>query len=222
MTNRASFFKRVSKFGISIVFLLLHFSQHAVAASVVPGVYQLLDHPDGQLVSSQGPYGLRLDGLIPPSGNGPTFSVETNGARVLLDWDGSGTATIVGQLWNNYENNLWSVEHILTGISLVGGSQGGFEATAGSMLLTDPDNVQYTFLSKQDDHGIAFYALGNSHRCNGHTDCGPLTADGWLEPHTNDGNFNDWLVQLNPVPVPAAVWLFLSALFVLGRVVKNN
>ncbi len=205
------------------VFLLCStVSFNASAAAVTPGVYQLLDHPDGQLVSSQGPYGLRLDDLIPPAGNGPTFSTEINGARVLLDWNGGNSATISGLLWHNLENTLWSVEHVLTGISIVPGPNGGFEATAGNMTLTDPNNVQYTFLSKQDNQGVAFYALGDNHRCSGYTDCGPLTANGWLEPVTYDGNYNDWLVQLNPVPVPAAAWLFLSALVVLGRVVNKN
>lgn len=194
---------------ILIAALLLLLSQSLLAATLIPGTYQLLDHPDGAVVGSQGPYGLRLDWLSPPAGVGPTFSTETNNAYTELFWDGSTSASIIGTLWNNTTNELWTVSHILTDIITVGGSNGGFKALNGLMTLTGPDLNVYTMASKQDSSGIGFYALGDNHRCGGHTDCGPLVGNGWLD----ENGTNDWLVQFTPapVPVPAAFWLFLSA-----------
>ncbi len=207
---------------INTLFVFFLTSQVVLAATLTPGAYQLLDHPDGSVVSSQGPYGLRLDALSPPTGVGPTFSVETNNAYVTLLWDGGNTATISGSIWNNTTNEMWTVNHDLTDIVIVPGPDGGFSALNGVMTLIDPLNNILTINSDQDNAGIAFNALGNSHRCAGHSDCGPFIGEGWLEPGTPDGQFNDWLVQLNPIPVPAAVWLFGSALIGLVGVAKGR
>jgi hypothetical protein len=180
----------------------------ANAAVVTAGTYRFLDHPDGN-ISHMGSYGLRLDDLLNPIGVGPTFSVNQNGANVLLNWDGGDSATIVGQIWNNTTNDLWMVSHTLNNITV---TSTGFLADTGVMTLSDPvNNIIYSYQSKSN--GTAgFLALGDNHRCSGHVDCGPLVARGWLMPHGDDGQYNDWLVQLNPVPLPAAFWLFASAL----------
>ena len=177
--------------------------------------YLLLDHPDGALTGS-GPYGLRVDSIAPPTGSGPTFSVSTNGASVILEWIGS-SATISGQLWNNTTNQLWGVSQTFSGVTSVAG---GFQAGNGELILTDPSNN--VFLFDATPAGNVFTADDSGHRCNGHVDCGPLTARGWIKPKS--GYFekdkygkivtgsNDWLVQLTPVPVPAALPLLISGL----------
>lgn len=187
----------------------------AQATVVTPGQYFLLDHPAASLPSS---YGLRLDILDPPAGAGPTFSVSTNGAQVILNWDGGSSATITGSMFNNETHTMWTVTHTLTGVTA---TSDGFIATGGTMVVNVPMADQmlygastYTFFSVPAG-GDAFVAAGDNHRCGSHPDCGPLVARGWLnlsgEPLQNGGNtIEDWIVQLQPVPLPAAAWLLLS------------
>lgn len=193
---------------ITIILLLNSLSINA--AQLVPGVYQLLDHPGGS--ASPPPYGLRLDDLQPPVGVGPTFSTVLNGAQSLLTWDGGDLAVISGTLRNNTTGLLWSVTHNLSGIS---STSEGFFATQGTMILEDTSaGTTYTIDSKAAANGAVFEAFGDSHRCGYSTDCGPFVGRGWLEPGVTDykAKYNDWLVQLVEVPIPGALLLFLSAL----------
>jgi len=190
--------------GLILFFVLTMGAAHA--AVVENQQYLLLDHPDGALTSDTVHYGLRLDSLL-PNGAGPTFSVERNGASVILEWVGD-TATIAGTVWNNATNELWSVMQTLTGVTSVAG---GFQAAGGSLTVTDPS--ANTFLFDATPAGNVFTADNSGHRCSGHADCGPLVARGWVVPRFFDpAGSNDWLVQLTPVPVPAALPLLISGL----------
>lgn len=201
------------------VFLLFVLSLSASHAAIIQGQeYFLLDHPDSALTNSQGPYGLRLDSLAPPVGAGPTFSTQLGGASVKLVWDGL-IANIVGTLYNNTTMSLWQVSQTLTNIVAI---PGGFKSTAGELVLTDPDNNVFVYTAVPDGSGNVFKADDSGHRCGGHDDCGPLIARGWLLPKVGDfekdyygkdfHGTNDWLVQLTPVPVPAALPLLISGL----------
>ncbi|MEL6368240.1 MAG: hypothetical protein AAFR91_10900 [Pseudomonadota bacterium] len=149
---------------------------------------------------------MRLDILVLPSGVGPTFSTTLDGASVVLSWDGSGTATIAGTIFNNETGHLWSIRHVLTGVTASGT---GFVATGGEMTVNVANEDQnlygatvYTFFSVPAG-SIAFVAQGDDHRCGNTPDCGPLVARGWLNIEgngvvANDGSIDDWLVQLQP------------------------
>lgn len=189
--------------GLILLFVLTMSTAHA---SIVQNQqYLLLDHPDGALTSS-GPYGLRLDSLL-PNGAGPTFSVELNGASAILEWVGA-TATIVGTVWNNSTDELWSVIQTFTGVTAV---VGGFQAAGGMLTVTDPSMNEFLF--DATPAGNVFTADDSGHRCSGHDGCGPLVARGWVIPQFFDPvGSNDWLVQLTPVPVPAALPLLISGL----------
>ena len=194
----------------TVGFILLYVLTISVShAAIVQGQdYLLLDHPDSALTNSpgHGPYGLRLDSLL-PNGAGPTFSVELNGASVILNWIGT-TATIVGQVWNNSTNELWSVMQTFSNVSAI---PGGFQASSGELTVTDPSmNV---FLFDATPAGNVFSADDSGHRCGSHAGCGPLVAKGWVVPKFTDPvGANDWLVQLTPVPIPAALPLLISGL----------
>lgn len=189
--------------GLVLLYVLTISASHA---SIVQNQqYLLLDHPDGALTSS-GPYGLRLDSLL-PDGAGPTFSVELNGASAILEWVGD-TATIVGKVWNNSTNELWSVMQTFAGVTAV---KGGFQAAGGLLTVTNPSMNQFLF--DATPAGNVFTADNSGHRCGGHSDCGPLVARGWVIPQNFDPvGSNDWLVQLTPVPIPAALPLLISGL----------
>ena len=170
--------------------------------------YLLLDHPDSALTNSlgHGPYGLRLDALL-PNGVGPTFSVELNGAEAILQWVGD-TATIVGKVWNNSTNELWNVMQTFTGVTAVAG---GFQAAGGELTIIDTSLNEFLF--DATPAGNVFTADASGHRCASHDGCGPLVARGWIVPRFTDPvGSNDWLVQLTPVPIPAALPLLISGL----------
>ena len=176
------------------------------AGTILPGLYQLLDHGDGNL----GPaYGLRVDSI------GEVFSVELGGASVTLDWDGGTTATISGTL---NENTLggnggvgptWTVNYTLTGVVAVGTQ--GFTATGGSGVLTDPFAVDTVLTGETDGDGFAFIFLGDGHRISGDNDT-PV-GRGWLEP---PGSTDDWLVRAVLVPEPGTALLVSMGLLALA------
>jgi hypothetical protein len=189
--------------GLILLFVLTIGTSHA---SVIQNQqYLLLDHPDGALTSS-GPYGLRLDALL-PNGAGPTFSVELGGARSVLEWIGT-TATITGTVFNNVTNELWNIMQTFENVTAVAG---GFQAGSGLLTVTDPSLNELLF--DATPAGNVFTADNSGHRCGSHTGCGPLVARGWVVPQSFDPvGSNDWLVQLTPVPVPAALPLLISGL----------
>ena len=187
-------------------------------------LYDVKDHPDGALTDSAGPYGLRLDGLAPPDGAGPTFSTEINGANAVLDWDGV-TASMFGKLWNNELGEIWEFTQTFTGVSAAIG--GGFTALGGVLSIWDAADMvpMHVVDLKQDAEGVAFYALNDSHRCDGYIGCGPAVGRGWV---AGENGTNDWLVQfdgggldIEQVPEPAIPLLMGIGLLALRRYVKT-
>ena len=84
------------RLGIALILSLA-----AVPALAAPVAYFLGDHLDGSLYTGAtsgtgGPYGMRIDAIDPPAGNGPTFSVGDNlggnGGVVTLSWDDANLA----------------------------------------------------------------------------------------------------------------------------------
>ncbi len=207
---------------LNLIILPLLLSTSAFAAVLDDGVYRLFDHPDASLTNSQGSYGLRMDSLSPPTGAGPVFSVEANGAGVLLVLSG-GTATISGQIWNHATNSLWDVMQTYQGMTPVAGPEAGVFTTdtsaASQIVLTDPGNVSHIFLPKSDGDA-SMRMIADGHRCDQPTNSGAACIDGqntivmrgWFDLDPDDGSTNDWLVQAQLVPLPAAAWLFLSGL----------
>lgn len=194
-------------------------TSYTLTASAV--VFDLQDHPDGTLTDSHGPYGLRLDGLAPPDGVGPTFSVELNGADAKLEWDGV-TASMYGTLWNNTLGEMWEFTQTFSGVQAVGD---GFTAVGGVLSIWDAADMVPTHIVdlKQDQFGKAFYFLDDSFRCDGHVDCGPFVGRGWVD---GENGTNDWLVQASDgggtdeVPSPAPLALMGIGLLALRRYVR--
>ncbi len=180
----------------------------ASAGTILPGLYQLLDHPDG--TANPPPYGLRMDAL------GYTFSVELSGADVVLEWDGGSTATISGSLWNNQASEMWTVAYTLTGVTAAPADL-GFSATGGSGTLTDPLLNAYALASEANGAGSVFDFLGDGHRLGGHPafgDADTAVGRGWLQP---PGSTDDWLVRAVVIPEPGTALLLGLGLAGLAR-----
>ena len=209
------------------LFILLSFViSSAHSAMVEQGtLYTLSDHPDSVLTSLPDiTYGLRLDSLGGSAAE-RTFSTTQNGAFVTLLWSGN-TVTIEGEVSRNSDDSLWNVLYTLTGITPVAGS--GLEVLlasgSGSGVISDGMN-SFQLAGQANTAGTIFSALGDGHRCEAPTTSGEAcTTDaigrGWLRVGQDKDDYykdftkgsNDWLVQLTPVPIPAALPLFLSGL----------
>lgn len=190
---------------LAIAATSLLFASASQAASLGAGLYQLLDHGDGQL----GPaYGLRADSIS------EVFSVELGGAAVFLDWDGGTTATITGTLNENQLSGnggvgpLWTVDYTLTGVAV---TSEGFTASGGFGTLTSPSLVNTVLTGDQNGSGYAFVFEADGHRLAG--DNSTPVGRGWLEP---PGSTDDWLVRAVLVPEPGTALLVGGGLIVLG------
>lgn len=97
---------------------------NAYAAAIVPGIYQLQNHPDG---SARPPlYGMRLDELVNVTGGHDVFTFDFNHANsdMRLAYDGS-TIHIYGQAFGgrdagtNYSptcSGLWEIDFTYTAV----------------------------------------------------------------------------------------------------------
>jgi hypothetical protein len=184
----------------ALLALIVAAATPALAGTILPGTYWLLDHGDGDL----GPdYGLRMDQLSVAGSK--TFSVEAGGAAVSLTWAGGATANISGTLLRNGTSELWTVDYDLTGVAAVGTQ--GFTATGGSGTLTDPSNNDTALTGLQNGSGYAFEFLADGWRIDGDSDS--EVGRGWLQGYGT----NDWLVRA--IPEPGTLWIFGAGLLAL-------
>jgi len=168
--------------------------------------YLLHDHPDGELTPSHGPYGLRYDSLAPPAGAGPTFSMDTGGASILLRIFASGDAQMTGTLYRNNSGELYSFIYTLTGLDQSTSGE-NWNWTTGAGALSGHAMVEQ-LIGKQDGFGFAYSFLSDGARLPGDTTS--LVGRGWFEPVGGEGGVNDLLntASLATVPEPTAMTLF--------------
>ena len=203
------------KFALGAVFLGLSFSSHAALVTYILG-----DHPDGSLYIApnisgpNGPYGIRIDDIDPPNGDGPTFSVGSNlggsGGLVTLTWDPmdlSVDALINGSVYRNDLGSTWQVSYRLSGLAAAG--NGGFTAQTGTGEIFN--NGTLFSLTGESDGNAVFEFDNDGHRLQGDPGVG-WVGRGWLLP---EGSVDDWLVTGTIIPLPASVWLFGASLMSL-------
>ena len=190
-------------------------SLSAVSATASVWVYDLLDHPDGHLVASQGhAYGLRLDAYD------RVFSFENGGAAQLAYDDVANTVTIAGSmiesLGGNTFGSLATVSYTINNVTNAGagefvvGNPGGSGSIDGINLGAAADGA-----------GNTFYFLDNGYRLAGQNS--GFVGRGWVQ---KDPGANDFLFQatlnrtdsqnLPPIPLPAAGWMLIAGLGGLG------
>jgi hypothetical protein len=196
------------------------------AANSAAMTYVLGDHLDGELykLDNSNPYGLRYDSAV-PVGKGPTFSIGTNlgglGGTTTVAFDAGDLAAgaiLSGTLERNDDGTFWTVNYTMT--DLVAAVNGGFKAEDGSGSVNEIGGALRSFAldGKQDDSGYAFIFDNDGHRL---ASSDGWVGRGWLEPSTVSGT-DDFLLTATVVPVPAAAWLFMSALGLLGAATRRR
>jgi hypothetical protein len=156
------------------------------AAAFTTGMYDLFNHPDGELTANDPPvhYGLRLDAICNwglcgshHTADEKTFSVESslNVASAWLDWGLGGTdytkARITGTLYYNDGNSSydpeWTITYNLQNIQALSGDDptqtDAKDAVNG--WYVDNDDVRGTLVRVQD--GLTIYLKGKNDG-NGH------------------------------------------------------
>lgn len=190
MFNNTVFRKSVIKKCSAAATLIMGLALYTSSSQALIITHHLMDHPDG----NQAPptYGLRLDGLF--SGDADdvyTFSfldvemtIDTGDASDNTDGYVEIAGTMLGgtsgdgkardtewDLFFRYDTNILIEED---GSWIVDGSSSGA-------------NFGYIALGA-DDIGLADFMGGqfqpDSHRCSGHSDCGPWVGIGWLSHQT--------------------------------------
>lgn len=174
------------------------------AASAAIFTYVLDDHPDGAKTPPYD-YGLRLDGA------GVFYSFSEGNAFLTFD-SNANTATISGTVnESNGDGTIGSAVPIsyLMNVSMdsdntPGIDPGFFKADSGTGSVgSGGDQVALTGTGMGD--GIVFKFLNDGHRLPGNS---AIAGRGWVI----GGGTNDFLVTATLVPIPAAVWLFGSAM----------
>jgi len=172
------------------------------ATSAQAVTFRLGDHPDGNL-SSTSPYGIRLD----------AFGGRLISADGLILTVNQTDATISGQT-TDQNNNEYTISASFS-IDLLN-ADGEFEATGGNVrILQTSGGIFDETLAITSSGGNPFIFRFDGHRLAGFPgfDDNSPVGRGWIEPGNGyTGCCNDFLVTATVVPVPAAVWLFGSAL----------
>ncbi len=233
-----SIFRRTFLAGLVLSGLIAS-TAHATVIQFVLG-----SHPDGQV--SPPDYGLRLDGLYTLNSNDEwTFDFDHASSNMQMTLDTvAATVHIYGTSYGGldtgagYDANLqglWEIDFTYTAnvavddgtpplldvvvdpeapLSNNGTLKALFTANDGSIFVTNGDVI-----SLEQEMEFYFNNIDN-HRLNcGVDNCGPdgYVGWGWLN-HSDSSHIeaSDWLFTATVVPVPAAVWLFGSAMGLLG------
>lgn len=209
-----------------------------MANAVAIGTYNLHNHPDGS--ANPPPYGLRLDGLITGNQNDTyTFDFDHVDSAMLMTYDGL-TVTISGQAYGGQDvggsylagtTAVWDINFVYN----VGVGQPGDGGLDDVKVLADHQNYgtissslgSYELADKAQN-GLSFQ-LGDENG-GGHRGFNGISGWGWLKTGedcvggTDCENlpYSDWLFTATPVPVPAAAWLFGSALVGLAGVRRSR
>lgn len=198
------------------------------AASILPGVYRLSNHPDGAALPP--PYGLRLDELKNVTGGHDifTFDFEHADSNMRLSYDGSsihifGTAyggRDVGAAYDANHVGLWNIDFTYAAPSVVGVPgdddlyvpHGYNHTNEGTVTMIsgawggDPLPSAIDLIDQSD--GSFTFRLGDENNDLGHRGYPGISGWGWMnhsgQPHVYS---SDWLFTAQAVPEPSSLLL---------------
>lgn len=225
-----------------LVLMAMLFSN--VAYSISQGTYILSNHPDGN-AGAPG-YGLRLDGFLTGVGSEIyTFDFDHASSAVTLVYDGTsiiidGVAfggQDVGSEYGAGTTALWDIHfEYLVGVTQPGGEGGLDDVVVDAdyqnfgTISSDLGDFELSDKARPSDIGSFFFGDENG---EGHRGFDGISGWGWLR-HGADCTTgldceniraSDWLFTATPVtqvPVPAAAWLFGSALLGLLGIKRSK
>lgn len=207
----------------------------AIAAPILPGIYDLANHPDGNAQPPQ--YGLRLDELVNVTGNHDIFTFDFDAAGSDMDMtydDVNGIIHIYGTTWggrdiggayaNDVHRGFYQVDFVYTvGVQPVPGDDDVYVLANmqnfGSIVA--PNSTVY-FLQDKSDGNYSF-RLGDEGDDNGHRGFNGISGWGWLNhgltlpaPHVADSDF--LFTATYRIPEPGSLALIaLGAMALLRR-----
>ena len=222
-----------------LILSAIFFVSWVTAASAVSMTYAIFDH-DRAAVGAQN-YGLRLDGLLgglnPNAAEFWSFEDMAGNSKVKLTVDvANGTGSVAGQMRRNSDNSIWDLALTLTGVVSFAGNGAAandIDAGANSFGATDwfgtlTGAVVFDLIGKDKningvDYQWTFFeqnpSVGGDFRV-------PNISAGWVS--TVDGGSsmlngtNDFIGQMQVVPLPASVLLLLSGLGGLGVLARRR
>ncbi len=162
----------------------------AKAVPILPGTYDVANHPDG----NQAPptYFARLDGL---HGQGVfLFNAECGTCDVVLDWDGS-TARIHGTAQGGHKEGdhlknddflgLYEFDFTYPNVVPVPGDEGGFQDIWQVEASEDPLGTlsfgEDTWALRDKSNGTFSFRFGDEDDGEGHRGFDGLSGWGWLQ-----------------------------------------
>lgn len=205
----------------------------AQAAVVVPGLYQLKNHPDG---SAQPPrYGMRLDELYNATAGHDVFTFDFDNA--LSDMKMMITATtihIYGKSFGGRDTGAGYAADAYAGVydidftySIGVGPVGGdddWHVAYGGMMGQNSGTIKTTLLDTinlvDKSNGGEYFRFGDEDNDAGHRNHPGLSGWGWLthgptgSPHVSD---SDWLFTAELIPTPGTFALLGLGALVAGR-----
>lgn len=193
------------------------------SALIVPGLYQLHNHPDGAAANPL--YGLRLDELFNVTPNHDVFTFNFDDARSDMKMLVTATSIqIFGKVWGGRDigsayaveatTGLYQVNFTYSvGVSAVPGDDDWWVSYGGMMMqnsgtITGPSSQVINLVDKSQ--GDYYFRLGNENNDAGHRGFAGISGWGWLNhgpsgsPHVDS---SDWLFTANLIPAPGSVVL---------------
>ena len=206
----------------------LTFSSVATAGAILPGLYNLNNHPDGSI--NPPPYGLRLDNLYDVHPSNPdrfTFDFDHPSSNMTLFYnDVTQKITIDGVSYGGrdvgsaYANDVYLGLYTIhfeynMNVGMVPGdddiwSNGPSHSNFGTILTPLGDTFN---LSDVASGGMTF-RFGDENNDNGHRGFDGISGWGWLAingARTSQGA-DDWIFTAKYVPEPATIVFLASGL----------
>ncbi len=214
--------------------LLLGATGLASAATIVPGLYRLHNHPDVKIQPP--PYGARLDEIYDVTVDRDSYTLDFDHASsaVFMDYDGSkihiyGSAYGGRDIGPDYAldiyQGLWTIDFVYdVGLGLVPGDDDLYVLNGGASGLnfgsvTTPVPDMFPLSDKHDATLGYVFRLGDEDDDLGHRGFAGISGWGWfMIGSTFVIGADDWLFTAELVPTPGAGLLgVVAGAIVLAR-----